>query len=66
MRASVSLAPAFTITVSSATDVGTTLNGTCWQRLTIVGNIASAVRAIRMNITPGGGSSMVLSNAFAA
>ena len=42
-----------------------TRNGTSWQRETIVGSTASAVRAMRMNTTPPGGSSMVLSRAFA-
>ena len=40
-------------------------NGTHWQRDTIVGNMASALEPSRMNVTPAGGSSSVLSNALA-
>ena len=40
-------------------------NGTHWQRETIVGRMVSAEVPSRMNVTFAGGSSRVLSSAFA-
>ena len=49
----------------AATAGDTSRNGTHWQRLTMVGNITSAEVPSKINITPSGGSSSVLSSALA-
>ena len=66
MRASRSLAPDSRSTALSAASGEVTRKGTTWQRDTIVGSIAATVRPHRMKTTPSGGSSRVLSRAFAA
>ena len=58
-------APVARMTDAMAASGATTRNGTTWQREAIVGRTDSAEVAMRMNTTPAGGSSMVLSSAFA-
>ena len=57
--------PVARLTACAATAGDTSRNGTHWQRLTMVGSITSAEVPSKMNITPSGGSSSVLSSALA-
>ncbi len=52
-------------TDSAASSTESGRNGTHWQRETMVGSMTSELLPNRMNVTPSGGSSSVLSRAFA-
>ena len=52
-------------TASAARTGETVRNGTHWQRDTMVGKITSVLVPSKINVTPAGGSSSVLSSALA-
>ena len=57
--------PVARATVWADSSSGSVRNGTHWQRDTMVGKMVSVEVPNRMNVTVSGGSSIVLSKAFA-